>query len=131
MSEKNETLAEIEEELRSGEYAPLANRIEAAAKRERGNAAALREALGKLRAELWNNTVIAGKKKIALYEIADAALSAPPRNCDVMSLAVARKVWFMKEIMPRLIGDLPLGKEIPFEEWLFAPANEKGENDGK
>ena len=37
----------------------------------------LREALGKLRAELWNNTVIAGKKKIALYEIADTALATP------------------------------------------------------
>ena len=48
-----------------------------------GNAAKLREALGELRAELWNNTVIAGKKKFALYEIADAALAAPPRNCDV------------------------------------------------
>ena len=54
-----------------------------------------------------------------------AALSAPPRNCDVMSLAVAKKVWYIKEIMPRLNGDLPLGKEIPFEEWFVAPAAEK------
>ena len=37
----------------------------------------LREALGKLRAELWNNTVISGKRKFELYEIADAALAAP------------------------------------------------------
>lgn len=44
---------------------------------------AMREALGKIRAELWNNTVIAGKKKFALYEIADHALAAPPRQCDV------------------------------------------------
>lgn len=43
----------------------------------------LREVLGKLRAALWNNTVIAGKRKFELYEIADAALAAPPRNCDV------------------------------------------------
>ena len=50
---------------------------------EFGNVAKLREALGKLRAELWNNTVIAGKKKFALYEIADAALAAPARQCDV------------------------------------------------
>lgn len=48
-----------------------------------GNAAKLREALGKLRSELWNNTVIAGKRKFELYEIADAALAAPPRNCNV------------------------------------------------
>lgn len=48
-----------------------------------GNTAAMREALGKIRAELWNNAVIGGKKKFALYEIADVALAAPPRNCDV------------------------------------------------
>jgi len=48
-----------------------------------GNVAAMREALGKIRAELWNNTVIAGKKKFALYEIADHALAAPPRQCDM------------------------------------------------
>ena len=54
-----------------------------AAQIEFGNVAKLREALGKLRAELWNNTVIAGKKKFALYEIADLALAKPPRNCDV------------------------------------------------
>ena len=74
MSKVQETLAEIEEELRSGEYAPLADRIEAAAKREverlnsviqaqrsafdaeqdrqrraaPGNSAALREALEKI-----------------------------------------------------------------------------------
>lgn len=45
-----------------------------------GNAAKLREALGKLRAELWNNPVIAGKLKFELYEIADAALAEPPRK---------------------------------------------------
>lgn len=58
-------------------------RREKAAQIEFGNVAKLREALGKLRAELWNNTVIAGKKKFALYEIADLALAKPPRNCDV------------------------------------------------
>lgn len=55
----------------------MSNRLEAAHRRERGDAAKLREALGKLRAELWNNTVIAGKRKFELYEIADAALAAP------------------------------------------------------
>lgn len=46
------------------------------------------------------------------------ALTAPPRNCDMMSLNDAKKVWFMAEIMPRLNGDLPLGKEKPFDEWF-------------
>lgn len=60
-----------------------------------------------------------------------ASLAAPARNCDVMSLAVARRVWYAKEIIPRLNGDLPLGEEIPFEEWLFNPATEQeGETDG-
>ena len=51
----------------------------------------LREALGKLRAELWNNTVIAGKRKFELYEIADAALAEPVRNCDIGTLEDRRE----------------------------------------
>lgn len=59
-------------------------------------------------------------------EFVKPALSEPPRNCDIMSLENARKVWFAKEIVPRLNGDLPLGKEVPFEEW-FVSQQEKGE----
>lgn len=173
MDEKQETIADILEELRSGEYAPLADRLEAAWKREKaaieadalavgglveasrattekssavGDAAKLREAV------IETQSVIAKCMDI-LNEIPDGcgyngliddvadelcdlrngclkdALAAPPRNCDVMSLAVAKKVWYLKEIVPRLIGDLPLGKEIPFEEWFVAPATEqKGGN---
>jgi hypothetical protein len=54
------------------------------------------------------------------------ALSKPPRNCDIMSYYTARKVWFAKEILPRLDGDLPLGQEVPFEEW-FVSQHEEGE----
>lgn len=43
--ENQETLTDICEELRSGEYAPLADRIEAAHKRESGDCAKMREAL--------------------------------------------------------------------------------------
>ena len=57
---------------------------------------------------------------------AGLVLAEPPRNCDIMSLETARKVWFAKEIVPRLNGDLPLGKEVPFEEW-FVSQQEKGE----
>jgi hypothetical protein len=60
---------------------------------------------------------------------AGLVLAEPPRNCDIMSLETARKVWFAKEIIPRLNGDLPLGKEVPFEEWFVSQLEqgEKGE----
>lgn len=57
---------------------------------------------------------------------AGLVLAEPARNCDIMSLETAKKVWFKKEIVPRLDGDLPLGKEVPFEEW-FVSQQEKGE----
>jgi hypothetical protein len=53
-------------------------------------------------------------------KIAKAALAEPPRYCDVLTLNAARKVWFAKEIVPRLDGDLPLGKEVPFVEWFVS-----------
>lgn len=55
-----------------------------------------------------------------LLDAVQPALTEPPRNCDIMSLETARKVWFIKEITPRLNGDLPLGKEVPFEEWFVS-----------
>lgn len=58
---------------------------------------------------------------------AKTALAAPARNCDVMSLESAWELWFAKEILPRLDGDLPLGKEVPFEEW-FVSQHEKGKS---
>lgn len=91
--EKQETTVDILREMREGPIPRhrhdrellhhYKTRFDAALKRECGDMAKLREALGRLRAELWNNTVIAGKRKFELYEIADAALAAPPRNCDV------------------------------------------------
>jgi len=61
------------------------------------------------------------------HEAVNAALAEPPRNCDVLTLDAARKVWFAQEIVPRLNGDLPLGKEVPFEEW-FVSQQKKGES---
>ena len=90
--ENQETLTDICEELRSGEYAPLADRIEAARKREDGNAAALREALANLvdvidrydsGSPLWWHC---GAKGVKPLKDAKAALSAPPRVCDVNTL---------------------------------------------
>ena len=113
------------------DFRRMLDRLEAAHKRERGDVAKLREALGKLRAELWNNTVIAGKRKFELYEIADAALAAPPRNCDRFgSSTQARAEWYKTEVLPRVEGVVS-GVEPPFVDWLFAPATEtEGGNNG-
>lgn len=99
-----------------------------------GDAAAMREALTKVNEWMAHRIATGGFEAsptipTVLEDVVLPALAKPPRNCDVMSLAVARRVWFMKEMMPRLNGDLPLGNVIPFEEWLFATANEKGETD--
>ena len=124
MSENNETHAQIVAEVRDNSksaklgmklgiyghlptiygkpldvyFAELADRLEAATQREReatGNSAALRMALGELRAELWNNTVISGKRKSKLYEIADAALAKPARNCDVYDKEEVRMAYHL------------------------------------
>ena len=98
-----------------------------------GNAAKMREALGKLRAELWNNTVIAGKKKFTLYEIADAALAAPARNCDLYATAEealkAQQAAFEESNFEN--GECKLGcpgcDDFPTKcevRWLFAPADQ-------
>ena len=107
-----------------------------------GNSAKMREALKYLRDALREfchlilnskyNEVYDKYKHPEVAKISDAianaglVLAEPPRNCDIMSLETARKVWFAKEIVPRLNGDLPLGKEVPFEEW-FVSQQEKGE----
>lgn len=64
--------------------------------------------------------ILKGEDAIEILNEVNAALNEPPRYCDVMSLDTGRKVWFSKEILPRLAGDLPLGKETPFEEWFVS-----------
>ncbi len=92
-----------------------------------GDCAKLREALGKLRAELWNNTVIAGKRKFELYEIADAALAAPPRNCDLA------QDW-LRDLYVNFKPPASVKREMPpewvdavmaFCRWLLATATTK------
>lgn len=58
----------------------LANRLEAAHERERGNFAALREALVEARKVI---KAMGGYWATETLPIIDAALAAPPRNCDV------------------------------------------------
>lgn len=116
----------------------LLDRIEAALKRN-GNAAAMHKALANILGIADHLQMRCEMSRLAACEISElkriarAALSAPPRVCDIMSLESARKLWFAKEIMPRLDGDLPLGKEIPFDEWFVAQLEQgaKGEGDGR
>lgn len=63
----------------------LADRLDAAHKRERGNSAALREAVEKV-IEIANKEWDASRETSAMWEIWEickAALAAPARNCDV------------------------------------------------
>jgi hypothetical protein len=90
------------------------------------NAAAKRKALEALSA--WAKTVKDNPKDKTATECAefvetavDAALAAPPRNCDRYSHDEALKVWMAEKENER---------NGCFDEWLFAPATEqKGEND--
>lgn len=85
----------------------------------------VREALEKIDRVVWDKHRHT-KEEVEAHRLATEALTVPPRNCDIMSLETARKVWFAKEIIPRLNGDLPLGKEVPFVEW-FVSQQAKGE----
>ena len=100
----------------------IADRIEAATQREReaaGNSAELRKALGELRAELWNNTVISGKRKFKLYEIADAALAKPARNCDVYDKEEVRMAY-------HLHGDGLMTMQAVVD-WLYSAKKKRGD----
>lgn len=95
----------------------LANRLEAAHERERGNFAALREALkaiGGLCDRLiptWDGAF--GRIK----DITEAALAAPERNCDRYSHAEALQVWASEKENER---------NGCFDEWLYEIAKEGG-----
>ena len=84
-----------------------------------GNSAKMREALGEISREIWesidpfcNDDCCKPKRELA--KIADAALSAPPRNCDVL----------LKAEVLEMLKDRSFSKEDTIE-WLYAEA--KGE----
>ena len=91
MAEANETIADIIAEMRAlsnpisdGIIAIngriIADRLEAANKRERGDCAKLREALDEIRVAAMSDYEWDADY---LIEKCNAALAAPPRNCDV------------------------------------------------
>lgn len=160
----SETLADILAEMRDGriligctEYVhdphlmDLADRIEAAAARERemakglykkldgnraitGNAAAMREALTQVQigfdgnvlgpiGDIPNDWEIAEAKR--LCKVVDSALDAPPRNCDRFKAADEARMafWDTHETIWDAFKNRG-GTELFYEvlDWLFAPA---------
>ena len=115
-------------------YAEFADRIEAVTKCNQtesvtncnglGNAAKMREALGEC-VELLKtlHTDECGCEDCceirAVIEDAQAALSSPPRNCDLYSSEPEAFQAYLKEM-----EEIPKEKYIYFEPWLFAEANE-------
>lgn len=63
-------------------YQTFADRIEAAYKREMGNAQKMREALQAI-VDICDGNMGVPNERLSIYNLAKAALAAPPRNCDV------------------------------------------------
>lgn len=99
----------------------LANRLEAAHERERGNFAALREALNRL--AIATETLLrthSGLSYVDTMEALDkvhAALAAPARNCDQYSHDEALQLWASEK------GNEHNGC---FDVWLYEIAKEGG-----
>lgn len=142
MADTHETTADIIAEMRRirvREFQDYADRLEAAHKRERGDAAKLREALEfcvkgmcgfcRMDAEARGMTTECVNGCEALRK-AKAALSAPPRNCDVPLVVDgpadnnADKAWLVfKQHNPDAYFDVP--GLLRCIDWLLAPATEK------
>ena len=159
----NETIADIIVEMRKlahefedygGVSIPamlldFSDRLEAAHKRERGDAAKLCEALKSIWKEVYLYAIEEDKQDFAhLHEamledppeykdlrnsffaiahLVDAALAAPPRNCDLPKVAEDPwRAWLDDE--SNWEGGNP---KLEIHEWLLATAIEKeGENNG-
>ena len=137
----NETIADIIAWLRrpiAGENAYLtlwraeiADRLEAAHRRESGDAAKLREALEKVKFLMpyflqymrlhWEDAEGGGYFD-ELMLVIDAALAAPPRICDRYATAEeARQAWLDDAGNWDEFGS----PKLELHDWLLAPATEK------
>jgi len=114
-----------------------ADQHEAAHKHECGDAAKLREAALAIRADILKrrseNCWYATDSDI--LEKIDAALAAPPRNCDrpeCATLEMATKTWIQEEFGPYCNNSKVTMDDIrTFDVWIYAPVTEKeGGNDG-
>ena len=148
MTDTHETIADIIAWLRKpreGENAYLtlwrdeiADRLEAALKRERGDAAKLREAVGYIAqyaasAAMRQHDATTQHYIEQMRKWATAALAAPPRNCDRFNSGDCNKdvfdaslAWdkFCAEHYP---PGTPVVPKTPytFWSWVFAPATEQ------
>ena len=106
--------------------------VEAARKRELGDAAKLREALEELVANIEMRSSTFGLNVMVdtkTYLGAKAALAVPPRNCERFQTVKQAKEAYSAEVRRIYIWD---GCETErLVDWLLAPAMEqKGDNDG-
>lgn len=137
MSDTHETIADIIAEMRgmgnyqrySGDHARvLANRLEAAHKRERGDCAKLREALDESRriaSDLGGCRLNDYWKLNEIVRVCEAALSVPPRNCDRFKTAAEAIDAYQDLTGDQLATDSGMKEWVEFAVWLFATATEK------
>ena len=122
------------------DFRKMLDRFDAAHRRERGNSAAMREALKHIKDRLphmlqymrvhWEDASAGGYFN-ELMLVIDAALAEPVRNCDRFANAVEAMAE-MKRVHSycamenrRCLEDCPdCGKEWCSLAWLFAPAKE-------
>lgn len=89
-----------------------------------GNAAAMREALMRIKHLFRDINLCVDILGNEAYAIADAALSAPPRNCDIYP--TNEDAWRSYQLSHAKNADAYVEATVPdFIDWLFAPA-EKG-----
>ena len=91
------------------------------------NVAAMREALEKISKKIWdsidpkcNDDCCRSWRELA--KIADAALDAPPRNCDMFRTAEEAQNAFLKQT--HVLVSWPTLENVT--NWLFAPAKKEG-----
>lgn len=134
------------------DFRVMLGRLEAAHKRERGNAAELREALvrvldwlKRMNAQPLNTLAVSeltpsyavNRTAKSIIEDNDyhisqltAALSTPPRNCDCFKTAAEAIDAYQDLTGDQLATDSGMKEWVEFAVWLFAPATEKeGGND--
>ena len=124
-------------------YQTFADRLEAAHKREYGNGAKIREALAEIRdaAHVWISIGgISARRTIEMiFDVAKAALAAPPRNCDVGTVEeqAQRMAHFCKKLYSKAVPGRHICSACKFHNkdvgwdcyfgWAQMPYEEGGE----
>lgn len=89
-----------------------------------GNAAAMREALHALKEKFRDIDLARDSIEKEIYELADAALSNQPRNCDIYP--TNEDAWRSYQLSHAKNADAYVEATVPdFIDWLFAPAAER------